>query len=212
MTKTSKLIAGLTLVAGFGVAALPLASYADTTDTKTIDVTASVLDAASISNPTIDACGNGINVTPTTIGASVGTAKCDIYISTNDQSGYKLSIDSLAAGSGFDNTNSLISSSNSISALGSTYAYTAGDVAGGGSGFDLSSATNASAWGFNVKEGTAYALDASGFYAVPAAKTEVHTTSDASAHGYTLSFGATITATQAQGTYKDVITLTVEDN
>jgi hypothetical protein len=209
MTKTTKIIAGLVLVAGVGVAVLPLTGYAVE---KALTINVAVSDASGFETPTgtgVSPCGTSLSITPLTIGTTVGHAKCDVRASSNKATGYTLSVDSISTASSADNTNNLVDGANSIVPVGT--AYTTGSTSGGSGGFDLASATAASAWGFNIgKNAVDFAEDQTGYFAVPAGKTQVDQTAAAGGNNYTLSFGATVSTGQAQGTYIDTITLTVE--
>ncbi|MDR2063461.1 MAG: hypothetical protein LBQ02_01545 [Candidatus Nomurabacteria bacterium] len=208
MTNTSKTIAGLVLIAGFGVAALPLTSYAVE---RAVTINVDVADASGFETPTgtgASPCAASLNITPATIGTTLGHAKCDIRVSSNKPTGYVLSIDSASTASSADNTSNLVSGTNQIGPVTTAYA---GTVAGGSGGFDLSANTSASAWGFNVGKDVAnFAEDQTGYFAMPAAKTQVEATTAAGGAHYTISFGATVSTGQAQGAYVDVVTLTVE--
>jgi hypothetical protein len=217
MTKTSKLIAGLAVVAGFGVAVLPLASYA--VDTKSVDVQVIITNGMGIETPSGGvSCSDGyLDITPGTIGASLGHKKCDILVSSNVD--YQVSISSSTAGSNpstADNTAALVGPSGAtIAAV--AQAYTAEDVNGGATTgnnpVNLNSATNwtSNGYGFNVKEGaTNRAEDISGFYALPVATTVMKEGNAGSTFDATLTFGATVARTTTSGTYYDIVTITAE--
>jgi len=215
MTKViTKVIAGLGIVAGLGVAALPLSSYAAE---AFIPVQVTVGSAAGITTPGGGTgCGTTIDITPSTIGTTVGTGFCNITASTNDDNGYTLQIDSssvdVALGT-YDATNNLVSdAAPHTDVIGPVSTAWAGDLTGGTGGFSLAGATSVSAWGFNVYKGATLTPNTSLFFAVPAAATTLDSTSAISSNNYTFTFGATVATTQAQGTYNDLIKLTVTNN
>jgi hypothetical protein len=204
MTKTSKLIAGLAVVAGFGVAVLPLASYA--VETKDVNLMVAVSDASGFETPTgsgVAACSStALSLTPNTIGTSLGSNKCDIKVNTNKNSGYVLSVEG-------NNSGALNHDSTSDTIPVASAAYTGGF--GTGSSANLANATSVSAYGFNVgKNISNYAENQTGYFAVPGGKTQVEATNIAGANTYTFSFGSTVAPSQVQGTYTGKFTITVE--
>ncbi|MDR2063460.1 MAG: hypothetical protein LBQ02_01540 [Candidatus Nomurabacteria bacterium] len=207
MTKTSKLIAGLTLVAGFGVAALPLASYADT-NPKSVDVTVTVNSAAGFENPSTNGCGTQVVLSGLMPGSAPGHGFCVIKASSNS-TGYTLSINTNTTNHTLGSDQNALwhtDDSNKIGAVTGTNAtYTGQLVSTGGESLDVLT----SAWGFNIVKGaTVEATDS--YFAVPSGKTTVEATSSAGANEYSLSFAATATASQTTGAYKATVLLTVE--
>ena len=90
MSKITKTIAALGVVAGLGVAALPLASYAATDSLETpITVTASLVDAISI-----ESSADSINTMSLTAGGPVVSSnQLDITVITNATNGYNVTIE-----------------------------------------------------------------------------------------------------------------------
>lgn len=84
MSKITKTIAALGVVAGLGVAALPLASYA--ADTENIQVTANVGSTISLS---MAGNKNSVELDPVTNGA-IDSDTVTAQVTTNDTTGYKL--------------------------------------------------------------------------------------------------------------------------
>ena len=84
MSKITKTIAALGVVAGLGVAALPLASYA--VDTESIQVTANIGSTISLS---MADSKNAVELTPTVNGA-IDSDTVTAQVTTNDTKGYKL--------------------------------------------------------------------------------------------------------------------------
>ena len=84
MSKITKTIAALGVVAGLGVAALPLASYAADPDSETITVTANVGSTISL-----DVTKKAIALSPIG-GGVIATDTTDATVSTNALGGYTL--------------------------------------------------------------------------------------------------------------------------
>ena len=102
MSKITKTIAALGVVAGLGVAALPLASYA--ANPTTVNLTASLDDSLSLSVTETELSFELEN------GGTVATDATDATVTTNNAAGYDLNI---KAGSG---GTALVSGSHSIEA------------------------------------------------------------------------------------------------
>jgi hypothetical protein len=221
MTKTSKLIAGLTLVAGFGVAALPLASYAD--NPQDVVISASVNTTKTIVAPTDDELNTGqvscVNSTATATavavsivglqpGNAIGIGSC--VIKTGGNTSYKLTVGDK------DGSNALAgSSSNAIPAVSGTD-MDLGDFLSGNKGKVLS--VNTSEWGINVQEAStggkaATAASSSAKFAYPPTSSATAATIKSGITGeklYTFTFAAAAESSQANDTYEDTIVLTVE--
>ena len=88
MSKITKTIAALGVVAGLGVAALPLASYADSPDSKPITVNANIGSSFSL---TVDK--NAVTLAPTNNGPVVNTETdggINATVTSNNANGYTL--------------------------------------------------------------------------------------------------------------------------
>ena len=92
MSKITKTIAALGVVAGLGVAALPLASYAADPVSETINVTATVGSTISL-----DVTENAIALSPIG-GGVIATDTTDATVSTNALGGYKLTAEKVSDG------------------------------------------------------------------------------------------------------------------
>ena len=106
MSKMSKAIAVLGVVAGLGVAAMPLSSYAASSDIEQAQVQGKVggsinltLDkAASDTTSTWTQQGNILNLGEIKINGDVATGAIDAKVETNDVMGYTLSMRALNEG------------------------------------------------------------------------------------------------------------------
>ncbi len=106
MSKMSKAIAVLGVVAGLGVAAMPLSSYAASSDIEQAQVQVKVggsinltLDkAASDTTSTWTQQGNILNLGEIKINGDVATGAIDAKVETNDVMGYTLSMRALNEG------------------------------------------------------------------------------------------------------------------
>lgn len=88
MSKITKTIAALGVVAGLGVAALPLASYADSPDLETLTVNANIGQSFSLS---VDK--NAVTLKPTNNGEIVNTETAggiNATVTSNNAAGYTL--------------------------------------------------------------------------------------------------------------------------
>ena len=104
MSKVTKTIAALGVVAGLGVAALPLASYAVEENPATVNITARLQDSLSLTVTETELSFDLEN------GGTVATDATDATVTTNNAAGYDLNI---KAGSG---GTALVSGSYSIEA------------------------------------------------------------------------------------------------
>lgn len=103
MSKMTKTIVALGVVAGLGVAALPLSSYAATQD---VNVSANVLGSIAVST-SVDGEGGATgtlelgNVTP---GSAIVTKALTVTVSTNSTAGYDLTLQDKGADASLINT------------------------------------------------------------------------------------------------------------
>ena len=83
MTKTTKIIAALGVVAGIGVAALPISSFAASTQDVTVRVTIGSSIAVGVDQDTTE-----VTMSPNQTDAS--TLKTKVTVTTNNAAGYQL--------------------------------------------------------------------------------------------------------------------------
>lgn len=195
MSKMTKTIAALGVVAGLGVAALPLSSYAQIVSGNT-DVTAQAIVGEAIS-VTADAADDTVKIENVTANQEVAEGSTNITIQTNNANGYNVVIEDK------DATTALMTTDGSGTATG----IPAGVPTKG---------TNA--WGFkasateggNVTIPTAAqsyrAVEANGSQLALANRTSGAT--DAGGDTFVLTFGVTVDSSIAAGTYQDVVVVT----
>lgn len=185
MSKMSKAIAVLGVVAGLGVAALPLSSYAVS---DTANTTAQAIVGDSIAVTVADATVTMNNVMAN---QDVNEASTDVTIQTNSTKGYQIQI----------------ADADDDTALKPTGTGTAAGIAAG------VPAKGKNAWGFKAST-TSANVDASASDSYRAIKTgnQMIAESDkASANAgdvISLTFGVTVDTTIAAGTYQDEVVLT----
>ncbi len=191
MSKMSKAIAVLGVVAGLGVAALPLSSYA-INDTATTTAQAIVGDSIAIT--VADATVTMSNVMAN---QEVNEASTNITVQTNNAAGYSVNI----------------KDSDSDLALKTTDG--SGTAAGIPTGVPQK---GKNAWGFKASstaEGVTVDTDVQDYVKIKTSNTEIATKSAPSANAgdvITLTFGVTVDTTIAAGTYQDAVTLTASTN
>lgn len=185
MSKMSKAIAVLGVVAGLGVAALPLSSYAVS---DTANTTAQAIVGDSIAVTVADATVTMNNVMAN---QDVNEASTDVTIQTNSTKGYQIQI----------------ADADDDTALKPTGTGTAAGIAAG------VPTQGKNAWGFKAST-TSANVDASASDSYRAIKTgnQMIAESDkASANAgdvISLTFGVTVDTTIAAGTYQDEVVLT----
>lgn len=186
MSKMSKAIAALGVVAGLGVAALPLSSYAVS---DTANTTAQAIVGDSIAITVADATVTMNNVMAN---QDVNEASTNITVQTNNAAGYQLQIKD----------------------ADSELALKTSDGTGTASGIAAGIPTKGTnAWGFKASS-TSSNVDASSSDAYRAIKTSNQILAEGSAASanegdkITLTFGVTVDTTIAAGTYSDEVTLT----
>lgn len=103
MSKMTKTIAALGVVAGLGVAALPLSSYAAT---QQMDVSANVLGSIAVSTSVDGEAGakGTLSLGDVTPGSAVVTKPVTVTVSTNSAAGYDLILNDAAADASLINT------------------------------------------------------------------------------------------------------------
>lgn len=183
MSKMTKVIAALGVVAGLGVAAMPLGSYAAETATTNVDIYAVVDNSLSI-----EASKDTVNLGPVSVGG-VATGSTTVTVNTTAPKGYALNIKDS------DDNTSLVKMTDDGATIDSA---TPASIAAG----TLVDAT--SAWGYKTSS-DAYA-------AITTSDVEIDST-DAAGEGSTeVTFGVKIGTGQAEGTYKGGVVFTAQIN
>lgn len=121
MSKITKTIAALGVVAGLGVAALPLASYAATT--QNISVEAKIGETLSVETPTVAT----VQLTPTN-GAAAVNGTSSVTVKTNHHSGFTLNIKDSDSDTGLTGTSGTIAAGTTLNGTVSAWAYKGGDT------------------------------------------------------------------------------------
>ena len=122
MSKITKTIAALGVVAGLGVAALPLASYA--ADTQNIAVEAEIGATISVETPSAAT----VEIAPTN-GAAATEGSSSVTVKTNNLNGFKLNIKDSDSETGLTGTGGTIAAGTTLDGSVSAWAYKGGDVA-----------------------------------------------------------------------------------
>ena len=120
MSKVTKTIAALGVVAGLGVAALPLASYA--ADTQNIAVQATIGETLSVEAPTVAT----VELTPTN-GAAAVEGSSSVTVKTNHLTGFTLNIKDSDSDTGLTGTGGTIAAGTTLDGSVSAWAYKGGD-------------------------------------------------------------------------------------
>lgn len=200
MTKTiTKIIAGLGVVAGLGIAALPLSTYANTSASKNIPVTVTINDTIGTVEPSCTStAGQGA------AGAVIGSV-CEIDGSSNAGITIKLKATSSTALTHSD-------TSTTIAAIGATANLTDAAFIGGGA---------TEGWGFKFDAGSTANLnvsDTSGtggtnygnWNGITASDVVIaKSTAAVTMNGAELKFRTVTPASQKPGVYTGAVTLTV---
>lgn len=192
MSKMSKVVAALGVVAGLGVAALPLSSYAVAGVTDTANTTAQAIVGDSIEITVDDATVTMNNVMAN---QDINSTPTNITVKTNNVSGYQVQIEDADAETALKTTDG----------SGTATGIPAGKPVKG---------TNA--WGFKTSSSSAnvnISSDAADYRAVDAKGSPkiIATGAAQSANDgdvIALTFGVTVDSTIAAGTYQDEVTLT----
>ena len=122
MSKITKTIAALGVVAGLGVAALPLASYAATT--QNIAVQAEIGEMLSVDTPTVAT----VELAPTN-GAAAKESSSSVTVNTNHRTGFTLNIKDSDSDTGLTGTGGTIAAGTVLDGTVSAWAYKGGDKA-----------------------------------------------------------------------------------
>lgn len=122
MSKITKTIAALGVVAGLGVAALPLASYA--ADNQNIAVQATIGSTLSVDTPTVAT----VELAPTN-GAAAKEGSSSVTVNTNNLNGFTLNIKDSDSETGLTGTSGTIAAGTTLDGTVSAWAYKGGDTA-----------------------------------------------------------------------------------
>lgn len=199
MSKMSKAIAALGVVAGLGVAALPLSSYAAVVNSDPLDVTAQAIIEESIS-VTADATDDTVKIENVTANQEVASNSTTLTVETNNTSGYSVSIkdkDAVTA----------LTTDGTDAANGIPAATEAALIKGNkGWGFKTSTTTE----GVTVPTaGQSYRAIETGPQTIASRASGA---SVADGDKIELTFGVVVDASIAAGTYEDVVTITATTN
>lgn len=188
MSKMSKAIAVLGVVAGLGVAALPLSSYAASATPASVTAVAEVGDSISIT-----VASDTVTMTNVKANEEVNEKSTNVTIQTNAADGYSVNIKDA------DTELALKTTDGSGTATG----IAAGVPQKG-----------KNAWGFKASGATA-SSDVTDYVKIKTSNTEIAASNAPSATAgdvVTLTFGVTVDTTIAAGDYQDILTLTATTN
>lgn len=196
MSKMTKTIAALGVVAGLGVAALPLSSYATIVfDSTTVTAQAIIGEAISV---TADATDDTVKIENVTASQEAATGSTVLTIQTNNTNGYNVAIKDADA----------------VTALTT-------DGADAGNGIPASNALTkgTKGWGFKTATSTEGVTVSAAAQAYRAIETGTQTiASRASGASVTdgdkidLTFGVVVDSSIAAGTYSDDVVITATTN
>ena len=191
MSKTTKIIATLGVVAGLGVAALPMGAFAaDSAATQEVEVTVTIGESISIA---IDGDGTGTYTDPNiSVDMEQNSISEDQYstisISTNSENGYKLTVKDS------DDNTSLLNADDGVSTIPAGTSIAAGTAAWAIKGGLLTDYT---------------AMVASDAEALVLAERDSATDG---LETTTINYGFSTAPSQEQGAYKDTIVYTATKN
>lgn len=196
MSKMTKTIAALGVVAGLGVAALPLSSYAAVvTDSTTVTAQAVIGEAISV---TADAADDTVTITDVTANQDVKEGSTVLTVQTNNVNGYNLTI----------------KDSDTVTAL-----TTDGTDATNGIPAAAALTKGTKGWGFKTAtttEGVTVSASAQAYRAIETGtQTIASRASGASVEDgdkVTLTFGVVVDSSIAAGTYSDDVVITATTN
>lgn len=121
MSKITKTIAALGVVAGLGVAALPLASYAATTQDITVEAT--IGPVLSVGTPTAAT----VELAPIN-GQTAVEGSSSVTVNTNNLKGFTLNIKDSDSETGLTGTGGTIAAGTTLNGTVSAWAYKGGDT------------------------------------------------------------------------------------
>lgn len=188
MSKMSKAIAALGVVAGLGVAALPLSSYAVAGKTATATTTAQAIVGDSIAISVVDGT---VTISNVTANQDPKSASTEVTVTTNNLAGYKVTIEDTDGVTAMKNTdtNSSATIAAKIPAKGQT-----------GWGFKASSEAA------NVDTTASASYRALGSDAMDLATKNAASSNTGDV--ITLTFGVSVNNAVPAGTYTNEVTLT----
>lgn len=197
MSKMVKTIAALGVVAGIGVAALPLGAYAKVVTSDPLNVTAEVTVDESISI-TADAADNKVTIADVVANKDAKEGSTVLTVQTNNTSGYNINI----------------KDADDVTALTTDGADTANGIPAA-----VPLTKGSKGWGFKTStttEGVTVSAAAQAYRAIEAGtQTIASRASGASVEGgdkVTLIFGVVVDSTVAAGTYSDDVVITATTN
>lgn len=196
MSKYTKIIAALGIVAGIGVASLPLSTFAATTQ----DVTVKVIIGEQLSL-SVDSANSDTEQTMTGSQVKTDEMKSTLKVSTNHQAGYKLVVADKDADTGLKHT---VNNSLAIPAIAARGTLASGTAAWGlqvNAAYSGTTISNTQWDPIPANTGTALVVRNSG--ALTTAVTDEESV---------VKYGVATAAGQPAGTYQDVITYTVTAN
>lgn len=196
MSKMTKTIAALGVVAGLGVAALPLSSYATiVTDSTTVTAQAIIGEAISV---TADATDDTVKIENVTANQEVKEGSTVLTIQTNNTSGYNVNI----------------KDSDATTAL-----TTAGGDAADGIPASATLTKGNKGWGFKAStstEGVAVSGAGQAYRAIETTPLALASRSTGASvqdgDKITLTFGVVVDSSIAAGTYSDDVIITATTN
>ncbi|MDR2524483.1 MAG: hypothetical protein LBC95_03040 [Candidatus Nomurabacteria bacterium] len=195
MTKISKIIAAASVLGIVGVAALPVAGYAASPDSKSVTVNVDVGSQFSLACALPD---NDVTFTGGAGAADTSSMAGTCTVTSNNGAGYTLVAKSTQAGSGAANLIGTNSPSNIISSA-------AGIPTAGTAKWGINTMTAQTAPGTGAAAAWLAVPQASGA-AISIAST--NTVAGASGDTYNYTFGAAIAATTAADSYSDTVQFT----
>ena len=236
MSKTTKIIAALGVVAGLGVAALPAFTYATETVSGDVDLYVEVLPAIAMTiagnnddnghygsgngavdvfNPATAASssidGHTTPATATSVASSSwGSMLPNAVLNGNDTNGFKSTIKVYTNNAtGYTLNVKDADSTLALTKVSSTETIPAGTVTAPATTFDLVAGT--AAWGYVVDTASA---DGTGYKAITASDVQVKTKATPTSGGEETKvyYGVATASDQATGVYADTITYTATTN
>lgn len=195
MSKMTKTIAALGVVAGLGVAALPLSSYATIVSGNTT-VTAQAIIGEAIS-VTADATDDIVKIENVTANQDVAEGSTNVTVQTNNANGYNVVIEDK------DATTALMTTDGSGTATG----IPAGVPVKGTNAWGFkASAADGSSVTIPTAAQSYRAIEANGSQLALANRVSGATDTDGDV--FTLTFGVTVDSSIAAGTYQDEVIIT----
>lgn len=221
MSKTTKIIAALGVVAGLGVAALPAFTYAAQVSGN-VDVIVDVQSAIAmkivgnnntagygqvkVKSDNIDTIGDQDVSDFVTTGAATSSSKYQVLpysvLNGNDTNGFKSTITVYTNASHYGL--SIKDADSTLDLVNGSSVIPAGAPGSGDTTFDLTAGTPA--WGYVVDTAS---TDGTGYSPITASDVEIkHEAAVAAGNSTVVYYGAATSATQATGEYKDTLTYT----